>query len=324
MLQRLAVAVAAPAPAAAPAALAVCERKQTRRAVTPAALARRAKAERAAERNFAEAAAYELRSLDRLSGKIRASGGNPKVALENVPLFVWRMCWLVIGDATGEAGRMYLRRLKSRTASAAIIAAAFGGIPKGCAGRIPPRFEWASLRARRIVALGLALSALAKPTRKSGHRNGLVMGFGRGTFCALLANPMVRRPSYELTEKRTIKGSEKKVAVVVTRNPAQPSVAGVFGTHEPGATSDTGQVGYFVALRDAGFVYRQQLSEKYATENECYGPSGHACNRYWLIARRTAQLDSAARWALTQALSGATVFFDAVERLQLARPPDDP
>lgn len=286
---------------------------------------RRAKADAKRARFLKADAEYQTRALDKLAAKIRANGGNAVAAtLENVPLFVWKMCWLILGDLSGSAARHYLQQLRNPHAAAVILAAAFGG--RASVGRVAPRHRWSSLRARRMVAFGLAQTALAKPSRKSGTRNALVLGFGRGTWAALLADPYDDRPTYEKTEMRTRKGVAKKVATTITRTPAQPALTTLFGTHRRGAKADSADVGYFVALREAGFVYRQQLSERYATAGEMYGPSGHACNRYWVIGRELASgatLADAARWSLTQCLSGAGLFADAIEALRRARPPDD-
>ncbi len=195
-------------------------------------------------RAFKSASDYEQRALEKLSVKIRAQGGVTDRGLENISWFVWKMAVRCMGDATGEAARTYLRQLRSQRAAAAIYSAAFGGMARD--GRVAPRHCWQSMRARRIVTFGLVLSALARPTKKGGPRSALVKGIGRGAFCAMLANPFDRRPSYTLFVTRTIKGQKEKQLVAEERKPAQPCIGAVFGVHRPGArdSATSSQVGY--------------------------------------------------------------------------------
>ncbi len=234
------------------------------------------------------------------------------------------MCWQIVGDSTGAAARVFLQRLKNASAAATILHAAFGYMPSR--GRVPPRYQWASMRARRIVAMGLALSALSKPSRKSGPRNAFVHGIGRGAFQCLLADPFDHRPSYEVSVKRTARDG-KKYYSRETRVPAQPALTSIYGTHELGATVQSGQVGYFVALRRSRFAYRLQLPKGVAPARECYGPSGCAVSRYWVMGRACSsaatQLLPQARWSLMAAVASAVVMADSIAALEKLRPPDD-
>lgn len=190
--------------------------------------------------------------MDRVMAKIRSAGGDAKAIVTAIPAHVWRMSWSIVADSSGHSAIMHLARCPNRALA--------GGVLKAAMNR--GRYSWASMRARRICALGLVYGALAKSTARRGPWGSLVMGFTRGAFAALLRDPM--DPDHE-------RGT--------------PALSTVFGVHRTDGTPENGEAGYFQALRDAGVVYRQQLPKGEAYACETYGPSGYATNRYWLVAR---------------------------------------
>jgi hypothetical protein len=198
----------------------------------------------------------EAKYLERLTERAKAAG-HTGAGLRAIPLAVWVGCAQVVSDATGRAARIHIRRLVNRTAAGAILAAA-----------MPPDADstWASLRARRIAALGLALVWLGQYTARVGPWNCIVKGIPRGALATLLRNPFDARPAM---------GTRKRAAGI-------PALTTLFGTHRPGAADDSGDAGYFPALRAAGLVYRQQLPAAHVGAGEL-GPSGYACNRYWIV-----------------------------------------
>jgi hypothetical protein len=223
------------------------------------------------ERSQLRRAALQRREsnyLQRLTQRVRDLGGHG-VGIRAIPLRVWIACAQVIADPTGRAARIQLRRLQNRTAAGAILRAALQPAEpeQGAAGLTAGR-SWASMRTRRIAALGVALAMLAQPTRRRGPWGAVVMGIPRGAFAALLRDP------YDSREKGT------------------PAITTLFGIHRPGASADSSQAGYFVALHAAGLAYRQQLPAHEAHAYEVQGPSGHATNRYWLVSDTIACIES--------------------------------
>jgi len=229
--------IAAPTARRAPA-----QHKRARAAAKLAQAARRAHRERG----------RDDRILDKLHRTISDAGGTiQRQDLTRIPSAVWRMAAQVIADQTGRAARIYLARMSARASAGAILRAA---LENGQA--------WADLRARRIAALGLALDALSRRTRRRGLWTRVVMGITRAAFCALLRNPFDPRER------------------------ARPSVSACFGVHRSGAADDAASnaIGYFRALARAGAAYAQQLPTTQAAACERGFPSGHLPNRYWLLA----------------------------------------
>lgn len=119
-----------------------------------------------------------------------------------------------------------------------------------------PNAHWGNKRTRRLVLVGLVLLWLSEPTRRAYGYTRLVMGIPREAIAAMLADP--------------------------------------FDVHDHGVCLSTlsgeqrGAVGYFKKLHAAGFMYRQQLTQKHHADKieacEVLGPSGHATNRYWVCA----------------------------------------
>jgi hypothetical protein len=199
----------------------------------------------------------ESNYLARLTARIRALGGAVS-SVRQIPQRVWVMAAQSMSDLTGRAARVHVRKMGNRTCAGAVLRAALGE---------DATRSWSKLRTRRIATLGLVLHALARSTKRRGIWQGVVIGIPRGALAALLRDP------YDQSESAT------------------PSITALFGTHRPGAHAESGQLGYFLALRNAGVAYRQQLPAHEATRAETWGPRGYAFNRYWLITDKPWQID---------------------------------
>jgi hypothetical protein len=70
-----------------------------------------------------------------------------------------------------------------------------------------------------------------------------------------------------------------------------PHLNALFGTHRKDGSGSNGGAGYFVALLEAGAVYRQQLPGRLVAPSE-RGPSGYAFNRYWLVTESPHVIDA--------------------------------
>lgn len=205
---------------------------------------------------------------DRVLGKIRAvwaSQGQEDVTdydLRVIPVRVWRECWRIVGDVSGRAALYARARCRVRAFVGAFNRAMHraDGTIYSLAGT-----SQANQRARRIAAAWYALVQLSERTARKGAFNAIVKGISQGAFMALLRDP------HEPTAKAT------------------PHRNTLFGNHRPGAAADSGEVGYFIVLREAGMYYAQQLPTRTAEERaklwacERFGPSGRATNRYWLV-----------------------------------------
>lgn len=187
-----------------------------------------------------------------------------------IPRAIVVMCRTILADATGAAGKIYLRRCSNRVYAGAVATAAFVPCAGGC------RYDWADSRARAIVALGCALQALSVPTRRRGCWTHVVRGVTQGALCALLANPFAPE-----------------------RRPSRSALAGV---HRSDASLDNGQLGYLRALQAAGALYAQQLPSTDVAGFERVWPSGYTSNRYWLVTDRADGPDSERRRAALHAL----------------------
>jgi hypothetical protein len=219
---------------------------------------KKTKAEKRADRKQRE---YQrrltfIRDLSRQRAKLEknllARGLGPELSrgATVIPTTVWLMAAHVVSDRTGAAGRHYLSQVKNLPAAACIRRAA------GLSGR-----GWVSLRARRIVALGLFLNGLARYTRRSGSAwNGCVMGVPREALRAAIADCHARP------------GKER------------PSINAIAGTHRRAARSDKGEVGYLRALEAAGLLYSQQLPPWAATVRPYERAGSWTINRYWIVA----------------------------------------
>lgn len=179
--------------------------------------------------------------------------------LANCPRSVLIMARDCLADPSGGALKVWFGRQRNKVAVGLIRIAAL--VP-GRDGRT--RYTWADSRARAIAALGLVLLELSTPTVRKGRWSRLVRGYPRSLLCKLLANPYDR-----------------------DRVPCANTLGGV---HVPGATLESGQVGYLRALELSGFLSRQQLPAHQVDNFERWRvPKGtgqvetHASNRYWIV-----------------------------------------
>lgn len=229
--------------------------------------------EREAQHTRAALARFESYLVGR--GVAVPSAAESSRAFAVIPRDVWVRTWQCVADRSGESIRREVRRLPNLPARTALLRAALGIDDAGRA-----RYSWAQLRARRIAALGLALLMLARRTRRrDAWGGGLVMGLNRSALCALL------RDVHDQRAER-----------------ATPSVSALVGTHRSGATSESGEVGYLVALVESGFCYRMQLPRWEAEPCETSHGGDYATNRYLItsaIAYRVTERfrDVLKRWA---------------------------
>lgn len=227
------------------------------------------------------------RILDKVTDKIRSAGGTiQRGDITRIPSRVWTMAAQIIADPSGRTARIYLARMPSRAAAGAILRAA---TENGQA--------WADMRARRIAALGVALEALSKRTRRPGPWSRIVMGITRPALCSLLSDPFDSRAR------------------------ATPSVSAGFNEHRPGATEDldSNQIGYFRALARNGAAYAQQVRTGQLAACERGFPSGHPPNRYWLAAEAHEQDEHEHRDRLSTAQREANADADELDRTDTER-----
>ncbi len=168
------------------------------------------------------------------------------------PSTVDAMCQDIMADATGAAVRIYMRAEPNKVALGSMREAALVPSEEGC------RYVWADERARSIAALGLAMLRLGVPARENGKWRSIIRGMPVGVYRGLLRNPFT---------------GEK------------PSRSALAGRHRPGGCVANGQVGYLVALREAGFTYSYQLhaNDPKTQRWEMLGTSGRPTARRWLL-----------------------------------------
>jgi hypothetical protein len=169
-----------------------------------------------------------------------------------IPRTHWVMARDILADPSGEAVRVWFRRMRNKIAVGAIRAAALAPCADGTTLR-----TWSDERARRVAALGLAFVRLSVPTHRKGGWTGLVRGVPIAAFRALLTSP------WEAGRR--------------------PSRTALTGTHRRLGDHRRGQAGYVNALEQCGLLYVQQLPADQCEAWEACGPSGYACNRYWVV-----------------------------------------
>lgn len=199
-------------------------------------------------------------------GEARARGAADSVSPVPIPKRVWVMCWLIMGDLSGRAARFFLERERNRAYAGYVLESALGSGAR----------SWSSLRARRECTHGLMLGALTKYGRVRGKWGGVVMGIPQTAILAALRDPYETRAPYWLPALPWRPKPE-------LRDPALPSRTALSGEHKRGGTR--GDVGYFNALEQLGAVKSYQLPAERAEPFEVLGPSGHALNRYDVIAK---------------------------------------
>lgn len=209
-------------------------------------------------------AARDVRYERRFTRRMQEWGAEPPAGgWRTIPRDVWVMAWDCEADGTGHAVRYWMRRERNKVAVGAARAAALAG------GR-----TWHSQTARRIMTCALVQLRCAVSVERKGRWTELVRGIPAGAFSAMLAPPGTgaRAP-----HRNTLLGFHRGLASDVGR----------------------GQGGYIRALELAGFCYSQQLPADQVEAFERCGPSGHACNRYWLLSGNPSSVrDQAEREAL--------------------------
>lgn len=193
--------------------------------------------------------------LHRLRRRLEQRGVAPDVAFgffRFIPRTHWVMARDILADPSGEAVRVWFRRMRNKIAVGAIRAAALAPCSDGTTLR-----TWSDERARNVAALGLALTRLSVPTHRKGGWTGLVRGVPIGALRSLLTSP------WEAGKR--------------------PSRSTLSGTHRRHGDHRRGQAGYLNALEQCGLLYVQQLPADQCEPWEVCGPSGYACNRYWVV-----------------------------------------
>lgn len=181
---------------------------------------------------------------------------------ERIPREVWVMCWMIVGDHSGRAARMYLRWARSRFGGWALARIRDAAMQPNDQGEC--RYTWADDRARRITALGLLLlrcshnatrrQAFGSASTKVGR---LVKSINEEALCSALAMP------WDLSDKP----SAKNIGAAVPRS---------------GRPNEAPWLGYIAALDEAGFLERGRVPLEVAGDNEIGRWSGHTINRYWI------------------------------------------
>ncbi len=218
------------------------------------------------------------------TAKERADRGGVAVDETIIPLDVWITAWANCDDHTGAALRASFKLARNTAAKELALRAALN-ITTGGLARY--RFDGSgaeALRARRIAALAIAMLELARPTKVRGaYGGGEILGVPRGAFCELLRDVRDRRLPEREDASSTCPVCYRDERCTHLRAPGVPTVNAVFGKHRVDGTAESGEVGYWCALREAGFGYSRQLPPKEAASVElAYGP--HATNRYQICA----------------------------------------
>lgn len=192
----------------------------------------------------------------------------PAGGWRHVPVDVWVMAWSCMSDATGGTLRYWMGQERNK-------------IAVGAARRVALRPDagtyarsWYDPTARALMTVTLVLLRLGAPTRRKGPFTECVRGVGLGALAAMLSPPGA---SARVPHRNTLCGRHK------------------------GLQSDwrRGQTGYLRSLAHGGVLYSQQLPAHEVEPFERGGPSGHACNRYWLLGpTATGPEDQARREAL--------------------------
>ncbi len=213
------------------------------------------------------------------------------------------MCWLVMADLSGRAARYFLGRERNRALAGYIL-------EESLAGR-----SWTSLRARRTCTLGLLFGAMAKYGRTRGKWGGVVMGIPQTAIIAALRDPYETQPEYELPARPWRTDGKPEL-----RDPARPARSTVFGEHRKNGRARSGQAGYFDAFVQCGAMKSYQLEAERAEPFEVLGPSGHALNRYDVVARELESVrNDDARYELLRVADVAIAASAAWERARSSR-----
>lgn len=173
-----------------------------------------------------------------------------------VPKELWELARWAVCDTSGDGVRQLLSSAPNSVGKAIAVHVALDIREDRRARR-----DWSSRRARRTVVLACAKLWLAKPSKTvDSYGGGEVIGVPQSCFQELL------RDVHDRTDG------------------AVPSLTAIYGTHRVNGSNEGGNVGYWVALRQAGFGYRRQLPVREAKPIERFGK--YATNRYKLVSAR--------------------------------------
>lgn len=197
----------------------------------------------------------DVRAERRFARRMEQWGAQePEGGWRGIPRDVWVMAWDAVADGTGAAVRYWMGREPNKIVVGAARAVALGIGPDGEHAR-----TWADLTARRLMVCTLVQCKLAVTTKRAGRWTELVRGVPMGAFAAMLTPPQT--------------GARR------------PHINALCGRHRGAQSQERrGQLGYLLELERGGVLYSQQLPAGDVDAFERCGPSGHACNRYWLLS----------------------------------------
>lgn len=206
------------------------------------------KAVKAHARRERDETAVRVRELDRWRQRWEAKGGDPLARPPLISREHWGCARAVIhSPAAARAALQWLARHHGGAVAARVADAAFQG----------GRWDFTKLPARKFVALATFMFMQARLAPWARSRDGRLQlslcmrGVGRGALCALLADPHAIEP---------------------------------MSTSALSSWSDRWS-GYLVRGDECLVWDRVQVPAEVAERWEI-GPSGYACNRYWLCSSR--------------------------------------
>lgn len=188
-----------------------------------------------------------------------------------IPRELFRTVQLLIFDTSGLRARLGLQRMRHREFAASTFHAAVVPLGDGTCRQTVAGTSPGALRARRIVALGVILDELATSTYNRPGVVGLTRGVG---VCLLLR--MIRDVSSD---------SEPVCPQCKHRHPSRSA----FHHRGPDDSNETGDVGYIVALEQAGALARFQHRHPAKIPARCksweIGTSGYPYSWYFIFGR---------------------------------------
>jgi hypothetical protein len=241
--------------------------------------------------------------------KCRDNGGHG-VDLAEVTDDVWLTGWACSSDQSSKSLMAAVRLAPNTAGKHALLAAGLNFTRDGLARY---RFKGSgatALRARRIATLGVLQLMLKKKSKQLGPwGGGVVRGIPQGAFCAMLRDVFEPRP-----EKR------------------DPHPNTVFGKyHRKGASAESGEVGYYQALYEAGFGYREQPKPSDPGVQLCETAFGPYCTSRYRICHaaperspdRFRDLMMQRLGVLAAFLAGERALERELDRIEAPRPPPD-
>lgn len=196
-----------------------------------------------------------------MSELARSNGGHG-VDLVGVPDDVWKTGWACVEDNSGKTLIAAIRVAQNTAAKLALVNAGLNFTVDGFARY---RFKGTgakALRARRIATFGVLQLLLKQRSKQLGPwGGGVVRGITQRAWCIMLRD--VNEPRPEL------------------RDPHPNTVFGKY--HRRGATAESGEVGYYQALVEAGFGYREQPKRTDRGVHPCETAFGPYCTSRYRI-----------------------------------------